>query len=254
MKKNFKNFLTILLFIVFSSSTYCNAAEFTSDASFSALLEEYNITIDGTNVDMTKSQISGFASMFNKKDINSKDTNYHMISSNNEIMQLSPEQILEFHYYSLSNDEQRNFIYQTANQKVHVSENNDIILISYNSNNIISSYQIKSSHTATVYGQDPNTGVWGSATANCTATFYRTIYEQYWEVGPLVSSISYTMSPGSPFYIITHLAEDSGPYSNTTMQPYYGNEVWDQTDSYFNLAILHIRIFPNSAYNYSYTN
>ena len=229
------------------------------DSTFINLLSDNNITVNGIVANMTESEILGFVKTFSNNEIRVKYNN--ILTNKNDKINVKPEQILELIYYSLNTIEQKEFLNRISNKEVRVSKSDEIILLSYNNStqdNIIpnaTTYNISSSRTAEIHMQEPITGTWGSLTMTLTGYFTRTIYDHYWQVTPTTEyDLDWTARPPVGYNgVITYFSD---AYSNTNIQPYYGNEVWYQSDMsvfcYPNFSGLHIVVYPNSSYNYAY--
>ena len=97
---------------------------------FSEILNTNNITVTGNKVEMTDKQIQGFLLDINDDKICQK---YERQISKNAHTVLSPEDILELHYYTLSEDDKKIFLDKTRNEKVDICmDEYGTILISYN--------------------------------------------------------------------------------------------------------------------------
>ena len=100
--------------------------------TFSDILKENNSTVVGENVVLTDTQLQGFLSDIEDASIVQKYSDYLNKSTQTSLL---AEEIVELHYYSLSESEQADFRKKTQNQRIDVSaDDHGTILISYNPN------------------------------------------------------------------------------------------------------------------------
>lgn len=270
MKEIFKYLITLALIVTFCIPTTCNATELGTNyvESFSDLLKDNDISVLGSDIKMKPSQVRGYVKMFDQKD-NYAKTKYNKMlpsnekstsiktSSNEYSINITPEEILELHYYSMKPDERKEFIGKVSNQKVDISMKNDIILISYNVDEnkgqlktMAKTNTYTSSREATIRMQDGVVGIWGSVTIGFRGYFTRTNYSTYCTI--LASDYDiYKEYEVAPVSIINSQVY---AYAGTKVQgAYIGNEInsWCRTQVFCNpnVSQLTIFVYPNSSYN-----
>jgi len=139
MKRFLKlKFLFVIVLLIISSAaifyfanTRTTKAQSTED-DFSNLIKANNITVCGPDNYLTALQIKGFVNMI------SLDNDYVInkynkkLSEEDGMIKLTVNEILELQYYSLSEDDQDQFMKAVTNKKVDVSMADNSVLISYN--------------------------------------------------------------------------------------------------------------------------
>ena len=251
-----KRIVVLCLVVLLSFPTQCKAAV-TANVSneFLDILYTNNISVKGTNANMTESQIEGFINMFDNNKITQKYVN--KITDKKNDIEIAPTEILEMHYYSLNPDERKTFLLKIENQTVDVIMKNGVILISYNVNNLTngdlklmsttSSYT--STRTATIIMQEAVTGTWGHVDATLTGYFIKVTSANSWTL----STNGYNLSTDDYSPCHTFTTQVGGPESVTSSSTYLGWEVsYDaqiQVSCGFQYSNLYIIVYPNSSYN-----
>lgn len=120
--------MTVLLLVAAD-----NRNNYQEEDRFSGILDEYNVLVKGDRYYLTDYQLNGFLMGIDDEYICTKYENY--MQSNAGSNQVSPEDILELHYYSLHESEREVFLKKIQNQEVTIDMgDNGAILISYNVN------------------------------------------------------------------------------------------------------------------------
>lgn len=132
-----KKLLIIGIFFICSLVLYSTANANANDVKedFSTILKENDITVIGNMSKLTEFQIDGLLRDIDSKytEIYEKYENY--ILAEGTKIELSPEEILELDYYTLSESEQEYFLNRTRNQIITIFvDEYGTILISYNPN------------------------------------------------------------------------------------------------------------------------
>lgn len=134
MKIEKKKILTSGLALACAAVLLLPAKADANETSFDSLLKDYQICVEGQTETLSFGAVEG---LLMEVDIKYSEVwkKYKEILSRQESVNLSPEDILELHYYSLNDMEQKAFLARVRNQKVHIdiSQKEDI-LISYNPN------------------------------------------------------------------------------------------------------------------------
>lgn len=105
-----------------------------NETSFDSLLEDYQICVEGQTEALSFGAIEGLLMEVDTK-YSEVWKKYKEILSRQESVALSPKDILELHYYSLTDMEQKAFLARARNQKVNIDiSQKEAILISYNPN------------------------------------------------------------------------------------------------------------------------
>ncbi len=98
--------------------------------SFSEILNQYNVKVTGDYYKLTNYELNGLLMDIDDENIYKKYEQYNVDSQ-----EVSPEEILELHYYSLDGSEREEFLKKIQNQEVTIDMgDNGAILISYNVN------------------------------------------------------------------------------------------------------------------------
>lgn len=121
--------------LVFYSTADANTNANDEKEDFSTILKANNITLIGSMSKLTEFQIDGLLMDIDSKymEIYEKYENY--IFAEGTKIELSPEEILELQYYTLSEIEQEDFLNETRNQIITIFvDEHGTILISYNPN------------------------------------------------------------------------------------------------------------------------
>lgn len=122
--------------VLFGSKTH-SMAEDLQEHDFHSVLLEHNITVEGEYADFTNSRV---CSLIEEVDPSWQDVMQEKYASalqeNDRFLTVSPEELLELHFYSLSDRGREEFLKKIDHQKVSVEtdKNGDVILISYNPN------------------------------------------------------------------------------------------------------------------------
>ncbi|WMJ86370.1 hypothetical protein [Anaerocolumna sp. MB42-C2] len=140
MSKNIKLKLAltaaVIMVLTFSTYMYVTMAESVANEqkedSFSSLLSDNNITVIGTDAEMTRLQFVGLTNRLKKDNISVISKYDKILDESEDAIVLTPEQLLELDYYSKSVEEQNIFLSKAANQNVDVSSKDGVYLISYN--------------------------------------------------------------------------------------------------------------------------
>lgn len=224
--------------------------------AFSNLLTTHNITVIGSDAEMTKFQIAGLSDML-KKDNTSAITKYNnKLLTKADRMKITPKEILELHYYSLTPEEQKEFLSKVTNQVVNINTSKDgIILISYNINklSVKATKKYTSAHEGTIKMQDTNTGEWGKAVIELTGYFTKTTSGKKWTI--VNDEDDYDLDENSelPVQILSTTIYPGYGYEGSGT--YHGNEIncqsFTQVACGFNDSSLSIYVYPNSSYNYA---
>lgn len=105
-----------------------------TETGFSRILEENGIHVEGHTEPLSFDALEGLLLEVDTE-YSQVWEKYKAILSGGESVVLSPEEILELHYYRLSHAEQSMFLARAKNQKVNIDMNQEeVILISYNPN------------------------------------------------------------------------------------------------------------------------
>ncbi len=234
------------------------SAQTLTNDNFEDLLDYYNISISGETIEMSMSDALSYIE-YQGESQNMCNRTYRLENiTDEEKILFSPKEILEMHYDSLSDEEQRKFLSKVENQTVDIQQNDNIILISYNVNNLETraTSTITSSREAVIKLQDSVLGNWGSATVNLTGKFTKTTSGRNWTISLKNSSdYSVTESTSSPMQIVSTTVYWGDGYVYSSSGTYVGNEIkiHSLTDVIcgFNTSSLSIYVYPNSAYNYA---
>ena len=142
MKKSFRSKIMLisgisitvftLIFTYFGSLAKITNAEEIDE--FSNLLTTNNITVVGSNSNMTHFQLTGLVNMLNTDSISVIKKYNKKLSIEGDTIVILPVEILELQYYSMTTDEQKAFLTKVSNQKVDISMKDGSILTSYNVN------------------------------------------------------------------------------------------------------------------------
>ena len=140
MSKNIKLKLAltaaVITVLTFSTYMYVTMAESVANEqkedSFSSLLSDNNITVIGSDAEMTRLQFVGLTNRLKKDNISVISKYDKILVESEDAIVLTPEQLLELDYYSKSVEEQNIFLSKAANQNVDVSSKDGVYLISYN--------------------------------------------------------------------------------------------------------------------------
>ena len=142
MKKRSKsnNLLIVAIGIIFIFSVSVNHSEATEKSNFNEIeslskeLAAQNITVSGSNTELSHFQLSGLLDCINTEYSTIISKYDEILSATKGNISITPEDILELHYYSLTTKEQEIFLQDAKNQRVDISSKDGAILISYNSN------------------------------------------------------------------------------------------------------------------------
>lgn len=256
MKKLSKKIISSVTFTllcatyIFQSANIVNAQELPT-SEFHNLLDSNNISVSGNCADMTISEINGFLSGTKYEESSTLYT--HQADTNT--IKMTPEEILELHYISLSDEEKSKFLDKVRNQTVDIHKKDNVILISYNPNiqSIRATSTIESWREASIRMQDSISGNWGSATVALTGYFTKTTSGNTWTIS-LKNSSDFSVSESNtlPVHIVGTTVYWEGAYYSSS-GTYIGNEInissYTEVACGFNSSGLSIYVYPNSSYN-----
>lgn len=96
-------------------------------------MNQYNVKVTGESYKLTNYQLNGLLMDIDDENIYKKYEQY--IQYNIDSKEVSSEEILELHYYSLDGSKREEFLKKIQNQEVNIDMgDNGAILISYNVN------------------------------------------------------------------------------------------------------------------------
>lgn len=131
-----KKVLTVCLVFACAAALFLpvRADETGTETDFSRILEENGIHVEGHTEPLSFRALEGLLLEVDTE-YSQVWEKYKAILSSGEPVVLSPEEILELHYYRLSQAEQSMFLARAKNQKVNIDMNQEeVILIGYNPN------------------------------------------------------------------------------------------------------------------------
>ncbi len=129
MKKRLKgiSLLIVAIGIIFIFSVSVNQSESTEKSNFNEIeslskeLATQNITVSGSNTELSPFQLSGLLDCINTEYSTLVSKYDEMLSTTKGNISITPEGILELHYYSLTSKEQEIFLQDAKNQRVDIS-------------------------------------------------------------------------------------------------------------------------------------
>lgn len=258
MKKAKNLFIAVVIGIITILPCEMVSAQTLTNDNFKNLLDSYNISISGESIELDVEDAISYIG-YQAQSQNMYNSAYKLENiADEETIAFSPKEILEMHYNSLSVEEQRKFLTKVENQTVDIQQNDNIILISYNVNDLETraTSTITSSREAVIKLQDSVLGNWGSATVELTGKFTKTTSGNNWTISLKNSSdYSVTESVSSPMQIVGTTVYWGDGYVYSSSGTYLGNEIKinSRTDVVcgFNSSSLSIYVYPNSEYNYA---
>lgn len=116
LKRIISLFLGVVLFAQFTSTS-----SFAATKSFNELLYTNNIEVVGSTVYMSNYEFTKLVDSAENIPINENAKLTNKIEKTTDNILVTPEDILELHYYSLTSEEQSKFLTKISNQQVDVS-------------------------------------------------------------------------------------------------------------------------------------
>lgn len=244
--------LCAMVILIQGNIVNASAPEKINVKSFQDIMNDYNISISGSDKRMTLNEFQGLVKEIQEDTVLEKFNNKTLVRANE--INITPEEIVEIEYYSKNDEEREEFLENVKNQEIEVQMDEGIILISYNTNSeSVGSSLITSSRTGTIKMQDPVMGNWGSAEVTLTAIFKKTVLgnNQY----KLMVTSSKFKEDNTPPVNIVGGTKIYDTFPITFNGPYVGNELkchsLTQVSCAYNSSSLAIYVYPNSSYNYA---
>lgn len=126
--------LVLSISVLVNQSKAAEKSNVNETESLSNLLTTYNITVAGSNSELTHFQLSGLLDLIDSEYSAVLAKYDEKLSKMKGNIKITPEEILELDYYSMTPEEQEAFLLKAKNQKVNISSKDGALLISYNVN------------------------------------------------------------------------------------------------------------------------